>query len=182
MGRFDRWRVQRSYVLGPGLAGIVICALTVWAYLAVGAGNREILAHTATTRAVITSMRVGPPQQTTGQPSAYPEWAAISYRVGTRALHAQVTLQNCTGVCPPLFRVGQKIPVAYDVRNPSALYYPVPTTARYANTRLEIAVIGGLLGGILLIAAVVNLIVGTVPQDERTPRRVRAGLSQPAPR
>jgi hypothetical protein len=175
MGRFDRSWVQPSYVIGPVLVAVVIGALTVGAYLAVGARSRDVLAHTATTHAVITSMGFGPPQESAGGRPSYAQWARISYRVGTRALPAQVTLQTCRGVCPLLFRVGQTIPVAYDVRHPSALYYPVPTTAGYGLARLAIAVIGGFAAGGSLIVAVVNLMIGTVPQGERTRRRAQAG-------
>jgi hypothetical protein len=172
-GRFDRWRVQFSYAFGPGVVGLVICALTVWAYQAVGAGDRDVLAHVATTHAVIERIGVGVPQETSGGPPGFSEYGNISYLVGTRALHGRVTLQTCSGVCPPRFRVGQTIRVAYDVRNVSALYYPVPTPGRFQTTRFAIGAIGAFFGVGLLFAAAVNLVVGTELRGQRTGRRLR---------
>jgi hypothetical protein len=169
--RFDRWRVQPSYVIGPGVAGLVICALTVWAYQAVGAGDREVLAHMATTHAVIERIRLGVPHEVMGGPPGFAQYGDISYRVDAHALHGRVTLQNCTGVCPPLFRVGQTVRIAYNVRDVSVLYYPVPTPGRLDTARITIAAIGAFFGVGSLIAAAVNLMAGTVPRGQRTRRR-----------
>jgi hypothetical protein len=124
-------------------------------------------------RAVIEHIRLGVPHEVMGGPPGFAEYGKISYRVGTHALHGRVTLLNCTGVCPPRFRVGQTIRIAYDVRDVSALFYPVPTPGRLDIARFTIAAIGGFFGVGSLIVAVVNLMVGTVPLGQRTRRPTR---------
>jgi hypothetical protein len=137
----------------------------------------DFIAHSAPASAAIDTIKDGAPIQNYGAPPSFNEYAQVHYEVAGEVANSTVTLTaNCTGVCLPIYNVGERIRVAYDTRNVSSAIYPVP------HGRLGLNPLGwnylillvGFLGILSLAAALLNMILGTAPAHRRPCRYIQA--------
>jgi hypothetical protein len=127
-------------------------------YRSQAAKDNGLAAHGITTTAVISTVFHRPlTLGTSGANPSYTLYAVAAFTTASGPAHAQVALENCSGVCR-VYRDGQQLTITYDSQNPANA-----VAGRSAGTALHLniaIVFAAVMGVVFLFAAVVNLLVG----------------------
>lgn len=138
-----------------------------------GTIRRPSGAHAVPARAVIDQIYSGPLRlPDPGAPESFDQYGIVRFNARGQTAHARVLLvDGCTGVCIPIYRVGQMLTVYYSPGN--LTYARLSPPARQTSPDVIYAVwIFGFLGALFLVVAVVNVVIAL--RDTRlttTPRK-----------
>jgi hypothetical protein len=180
-----RWRkTGLGHVLRPLAIGLAFCALGLWAGLVYRNNQAAFRAHAVPARAVIDQIYSGALRMSDpGAPESFDQYGIVHFQARGQTAHARVLLvDGCTGVCIPMYRVGQVLTVYYSPGNLS--YARLSPPARRTSSDVIYAVwIFGFLGALFLVAAVVNMVtalrdtrLATMPRKSgRTPGSAGSG-------
>jgi hypothetical protein len=156
-GGSSRRRISRGPVLGPLAVGLAFCALGVWAGLTYWNNQAAFRAQAVPVKAVIDQIYSSPLSlPPAGAPASFDQYGIVHFEARGRTAHARVLLvDGCSGVCFPVYRVGQVLTVYYSPENLS--YAQLSSPARRTSSGVFYAVwLFGFLGLIFLAAAVIN--------------------------
>lgn len=154
------WRARRRRkVLPPLLIGVTLLALAGWAYATQRASSRRAV----TTTAAIEEVHQGPfhDDTQTGQ-RTFEVLGTVRYQVDGADVRATVTLvRGCDGgtLCLRGYQPGDQVAVAYDPDHTSDAALAIDRHGRYPVPGKGVLLLG-LLAGLFLVAAIVNLILG----------------------
>jgi len=169
-----RWRqTGLGHVLLSLAIGLAFCALGLWAGLVYRNNQAAFRADAVPARAVIDQIYSGPLRlPDPGAPESFDQYGIVRFNARGQTAHARVLLvDGCTGVCIPIYRVGQMLTVYYSPGNLS--YARLGPPARQTSPDVIYAVwIFGFLGALFLVVAVVNVVIAL--RDTRlttTPRK-----------
>jgi hypothetical protein len=172
------------HVLWPLAIGLAFCALGLWAGLVYRNNQAAFRAQAVPARAVIDQIYSGPLRlPVPGAPESFDQYGIVHFKARGQTAHARVLLvDGCTGVCVPVYRVGQMLTVYYSPGNLS--YARLSPPGRQTSADVIYAVwIFGFLGVLFLVAAVVNMVpalrdarLATIPRKSgRTPGSAGSG-------
>jgi hypothetical protein len=142
----------------PAIIGFAFLAAAGLAYRSQAAKDNGLAAHGITTSAVISTVFHGPlTMSISGGNAGYTLFAIAAFTTASGPAHAQVTLENCSGVCR-VYRDGQQFTITYDSQNPANAVAGRPAAS---SLDLNVAVVFAAgMGLVFLFAAVVNLLIG----------------------
>jgi hypothetical protein len=174
-GGSRRRRTSRGNVLWPLAIGLAFCALGLWAGLVHRNNQAAFRAQAVPAKAVIDQIYGGPLRlPISGAPTGFDQYGIVHFEARGRTAHARVLLvAGCSGVCFPVYRVGQVLTVYYSPENLS--YAQLSSPARETSPGFFYAVwLFGFLGLIFLAAAVINVVtalrdarLATIPRTSR---------------
>jgi hypothetical protein len=172
-------------VLWPLAIGLAFCALGLWAGLVHRNNQAAFRAQAVPAKAVIDQVYGGPIRlpATSGAPAIFDQYGIVHFEARGRTAHARVLLvAGCSGVCFPVYRVGQVLTVYYSPENLS--YAQLISPAHETSAGVFYAVfLFGFLGLIFLAAAVINVVTAlrdarpaTIPRTSgRNPGSMESG-------
>jgi hypothetical protein len=137
-----------------------------------GTIRRPSGAHAVPARAVIDQIYSGPLRlPDPGAPESFDQYGIVRFNARGQTAHARVLLvDGCTGVCIPIYRVGQMLTVYYSPGN--LTYARLSPPARQTSPDVIYAVwIFGFLGALFLVVAVVNVVIALRDTRLTTPRK-----------
>jgi hypothetical protein len=171
-GGSPRRRTSKGPVLGPLAIGLALCALALWAGLVYRNHQAAFRAQAIPAKAVIDQIYGGPVSVSpSGTSATFDQYGIVHFEARGRTAHARVLLvEGCSGVCFPVYRVGQVLTVYYSPENLS--YAQLSSPARKTSSDVFSAVwVFGFLGLIFLAAAVINAV--TALRDARLATIIR---------
>jgi hypothetical protein len=149
-----------GHVLRPLAIGLAFCALGLWAGLVYLNNQAAFRAQAVPARAVIDQIYSGPLRLPyAGAPETFDQYGIVHFEARGQTAHARVLLvDGCTGVCVPVYRVGQVLSVYYSPGNLSYARLTPPARQTSADV-IYAAGIFGFLGAPFLVAAVINMVI-----------------------